>query len=192
MLVELAQEDKAQQSPETQESPKTQTKPVKKKRTAKQYAISFFIRLGITAAAVTLLLVFVAGVYVNHTNSAYPMIKDGDLCLTYKLAELAPGDAVAYEQSGEMRFGRVVALESDTVEIRDDCIFVNGRAVLEDTVFPTTAEGSAISYPYKVPKDSVFVLNDFRSDNSDSRTLGGIKLEDCRGKVVFIMRRRGI
>lgn len=164
----------------------------KKKRTAKDYAINFFVRVAVTVLAVCLLLTFVAGVYVNHANSSYPMIKDGDLCLTYKLGKLSQGDVVAYKSGKDLKFGRVIAFAGDTVEIKDDYIAVNGYGIFEDTVYATSAEGSAISYPYTVPEDSVFVLNDFRSDVSDSRTLGGVKLSDCKGKVVFIMRRRGI
>ena len=167
-------------------------KPKKKKRTAKDYIIGLAVKVGITALVVWLILTFVAGVYVNHKNSSYPMIKDGDLCLTYKLSKLEQGDVVAYDCKGETRFGRVTALEGDTVEIKDDYITVNGNGIFEETVYPTSAEGSEITYPYTVPKNSVFVLNDFRSDVSDSRTLGAVSLDDCKGKVVFVMRRRGI
>ncbi|MGB4091828.1 MAG: S26 family signal peptidase [Ruminococcus flavefaciens] len=44
----------------------------------------------------------------------------------------------------------------------------------------------------QVPENCVFVLNDFRSDISDSRTCGGVPLEDVEGAGVFTMRMRGI
>ena len=171
---------------------KDQPKKKKKKLTAKQYALRLAIKIGITVLVITLLLVFVFGVYVNHSNSSYPMIKDGDLCLTYKLGDIRQGDVVAYEANGETKFARVIALEGDNVEIKNDYVAVNGIGIFEETVYSTSAEGSSISYPYKVPSGTVFVLNDFRSDTSDSRTLGGIPLSDCKGKVIFVMRRRGI
>jgi signal peptidase I len=59
-------------------------------------------------------------------------------------------------------------------------------------VYPTPTEGSAVSFPYKVPDNCVFVLNEYRSDLSDSRTFGGIPLEKIQGTVVFTMRMRGI
>ena len=158
----------------------------------RQYALRLAIKIGITLLVITLLLVFVFGVYVNHSNSSYPMIKDGDLCLTYKLGSLKQGDVVAFEMNGETKFARVIALEGDSVEIQNDYVAVNGIGIFEQTVYSTSAEGSKISYPYKVPSGTVFVLNDFRSDTSDSRTLGGIPLSDCKGKVIFVMRRRGI
>ena len=166
--------------------------PKKKKHTARDYMIGLFVKIAVTVTAVWLVLTFVAGVYVNHTNSSYPMIKDGDLCLTYKLGKLSQGEVVAYDHDGETRLGRVIAFEGDTVEIKDDYIMVNGYGIFEETVYSTTAEGSSVTYPYTVPDNSVFILNDFRSDVSDSRTLGAVSLDDCKGKVFFIMRRRGI
>ena len=176
----------------TEKKEETPKKSKKKKKTAKDHAIRLFVRLGITALVIVLTLTFVLGVYVDHNNSSYPMIKDGDLCLTYKLGKLDKGDVAAIKQNGELRFARVIALEGDTVEIKNDFVSVNGTGIFDDTVYGTTAEGSKIKYPYKVPEGTVFVLNDFRSDTSDSRTLGGIPLSDCKGKVIFIMRRRGI
>ena len=81
----------------------------KRKKTARQYAISFFIKIGVTALVVVILLIFVVGIYVNHSNSGYPMIKDGDLCLTFRLASLHRGDPIVYERDGVTKFGRIVA-----------------------------------------------------------------------------------
>jgi signal peptidase I len=78
------------------------------------------------------------------------------------------------------------------VDIKDDCITVNGYGIFEETVYSTTAEGSSVTYPYTVPDNSVFVLNDFRSDPEDSRTYGAIPRSDVEGEVIFILRRRGI
>jgi signal peptidase I len=164
----------------------------KKKRTAGSYALSFFIKTAVTVLVLCILLTFVAGVFVCHTNCAYPSIKDGDLCITYRLAEPKPGTMIAYKSDDGVRFARVIALEGDKVEIFNDYIMVNDCGISENTVYPTTPEGSAITYPYQVPENCVFVMNDFRSDPSDSRTYGGIPLDDVRGTVVFTMRMRGI
>lgn len=170
----------------------TPPKKPKKKRTAKSYAISFFIKVAITAIVLWVLLTMIAGVFVCHDNSAYPMIKDGDLCITYRLGKFAQGDVIAYKVNGEFRFGRVIAAEGDSVDIMSDYVTVNGYGVFDDTLYPTTSEGASITFPYTVSENCVFVLNDYRSDISDSRTFGAIRLDDVQGKVVFVMRRRGI
>ena len=164
----------------------------KKKRTAKSYAISFFIKIFVTALVLTVVFRIIAGIHICHTNSAYPTIRDGEFCLTYRLADLKQGTMIVYHRDGEVRFGRVIAFSGDKVNIFNDFISVNDYGISENAVYPTSPEGSAISYPYQVPENCVFILNDFRSDISDSRTYGGIPLEDVEGAVVFTMRMRGI
>jgi len=164
----------------------------KKKRTAGSYALSFLIKVIATAAVLFIVFRYVAGVHVCHTNSAYPTIRDGEFCLTYRLADLRQGAMIVYRREGENRFGRVIAFGGDKVSIFDDFITVNGYGISENAVYPTSPEGSSISYPFEVPEGCVFVLNDFRSDISDSRTYGGIPLKDVEGVVVFTMRMRGI
>ena len=169
----------------------SQMKP-KKKRTAKSYAISFFIKVFVTLIVLTVVFRFIAGIHICHTNCAYPTIRDGEFCLTYRLAELKQGTMIVYRHDGEVKFGRVIAFGRDKVSIFNDFISVNDYGISENAVYPTSPDGSAISYPYQVPENCVFVLNDFRSDLSDSRTCGGIPLEDVEGAVVFTMRMRGI
>ena len=164
----------------------------KKKRTAASYAISFFVKIGVTAAVLWILLTFAAGVFICHTNSAYPSVKDGDFCLTNRLAKPVQGSLVVYRHNGEIRFGRVIASGGDRVSIFTDYITVNDYLLSDEAVYPTSPEGSVVSYPYTVPENCVFVLNDYRSDNSDSRTFGGIPQEELQGTVVFTMRMRGI
>ena len=163
----------------------------KKKKTALSYALEFFIKIAVTAAIVAILVIYVVGIYVNHSNSNYPMIKDGDLCITYKLGNLIVGDEIAYLQSGEIRFGRIVAQAGDVVDLQADNLTVNGYGVYEDAVYPTTAEGATLSFPYEVPDGTVFVLNDYRSDATDSRIYGGIPTGQTKGKIFLMLRRRG-
>ena len=49
-----------------------------------------------------------------------------------------------------------------------------------------------ITYPYEVPEGSIFVLGDYRTDANDSRTYGAIPASCIKGKVLTILRRRGI
>lgn len=183
-------------APETKKETPSEKKPGKskkrKKKTAKDFAIEFFIKIGITALVVAALLIFVVGIHVNHGNSAYPMIKDGDLVITYKLDKGQNGVEIAYKFNGKVKFGRIVAKEGDVVDITEQGLLVNGYGVLEDVVYPTTSEGAAISFPYIVPNGTVFVLNDYRSDTGDSRTYGAIPLSEVEGEVILILRRRGI
>lgn len=164
----------------------------KRKRTAKSYALAFLIKTAVTALILWVLFTFFIGIFICHTNSAYPTIRDGEFCLTSRLSQLKQGAMIVYQQDGEVRFGRVIAFGGEQIEIFENYITVNGYGIAENPVYPTSPEGSAISYPYTVPEDCVFVLNDYRSDVSDSRTAGGIPLDAVEGTVVFTMRMRGI
>ncbi len=169
-------------------------KPVKKKkkRTAASYVRSFLIKIGVTAIALWILLSFIIGIFVCHDNNAYPMIKDGDLCITLRLGSVSQGDEIVYRSDGSHRFGRVIARSGDMVEIEAGSVTVNGYAFVEDTVYPTTKDGAQITFPYQVPDDCVFVLNDYRENSNDSRICGGIPLSAVEGRVIFVLRRRGI
>ena len=180
--------DKVIEAKEAQPSAKT----TKRKKTSTDYAIELLIKVAITIAVVVVLCVFVVGIHVNHGNSSYPMIKDGDLVITFKFGQLNQGDEICYKADGETKFGRIVAKAGDAINITDSYVMVNGFGLTEDVVYPTSADGSLIAFPYTVGNGSVFVLNDFRKDVKDSRTYGAIPLKDCEGKVVLVLRRRGI
>ena len=173
-------------------APQKQEPSKRKKRSAASYAAELFIKIAVTILVVWLLCTYVVSVHINHSNASYPMIKDGDLCVSYRLGEIKDGEEVSYKHDGKICFGRVVARAGDTVKIKNGYVSVDDYGVLEDVVYETTEEGSKIEYPYTVPDNSIFILNDFRSDINDSRSFGAVELSDVEGKVVFIMRRRGI
>lgn len=177
---------------ETEDVKTTEKKKKKrKKKSWKYYCARFFAKIAVTVIGCWVLLTYVFGVYVNHNNSSYPMIKDGDLCITSKTSEVVKGDVVAYKKGDRVCFGRVIAKAGEEVDIRDGVVLVDGYNVVEDTVYETSDEESKIKYPYIVPNNEVFILNDFRKEVTDSRVLGGIPEKDLRGELIFLIRRRG-
>ena len=163
----------------------------RKKKTARDYMIELIIKVAVTAIVIIILLTLVIGIHVNHGNSSYPMIKDGDLVITYRIGEPVEGDAVIYRQDGQVRTGRIAACAGDVVEISGGCVKVNGYLISDGSVFDTP-EGDGITFPYTAPQHSVFILNDFREDLNDSRKAGATDLDDVEGKIIFVIRRRGI
>ena len=111
--------------------------------------------------------------------------------LTLKRAKIIVEDEIAYKHGDTVCFGRVVAKAGDVVDIQEDILTVNGYGVYENAVYPTTAEGATITFPYTVPADTYFVLNDYRSDPTDSRIYGGISAKETKGKIFLMIRRRG-
>ena len=166
----------------------------KDNKVLKYYWKTTILRFVITSLILFILFYFVVGVHVCHDNSQYPMIKDGDLVITYKLDhKLHQNDAVLFKDSnGKKRFGRVVAFENDKVQVFSDFIKINDSQLNEITPYSIDMDNVGIDIPYTVPGDTVFILNDYRSNLDDSRVFGGVNNSDIEGKIIFIMRRRDI
>lgn len=150
------------------------------------------IKLSVVALVIWLALIYVFGVFRLSGNNMYPALKDGDLCITYRLDPYYSSDVVVYRVGEEIRFGRIVARAGDTVNGDSTGLLVNGGHPSEEIFFPTQMLGTNLTLPVTLKKGEVMILNDFREDFSDSRTYGVINVEDLEGKVIFIFRRRGI
>ena len=88
--------------------------------------------------------------------------------------------------------GRVIAREGDVVNIDENgTLHVNGTVQGGEIMYPTYAK-EGIEYPYKVPEDSIFILGDYRTQTEDSRDFEAIPIDDVEGKVITILRRRGL
>lgn len=133
----------------------------------------------------------VFGIYIVKGNPMYPSLRDGDLCITYRLQPYTLNEVVAYRYGDEVRFGRVVAKAADTVEItQENILLVNGIQPAEEIFYPTVSaqEGQFMT---EVSERHWFILNDLRTDLSDSRTYGCIETDALQGKLIFLLRRRG-
>lgn len=149
------------------------------------------IKILVFALVIWLLLLFVFGVFRMSGNNMYPMLKDGDLCVTYKLEEYHSSDVVAYRVDEELRFGRIIARAGDTVDGDEQGLLINKVHPNEEIFYPTQILETNLSLPCKLGEGEFVVLNDYRSDLDDSRTYGVIKKDALEGKVIFIFRRRG-
>ena len=150
------------------------------------------IRIAALAVIGFVLLHFVIGVFINHSNDMFPAVRDGDLCITYRLKKPAYEDIVAYKVGGERHFGRIVGLPGDVIEMGWSAGYtVNGTAPYETVFYDTTkVDGSTLEYPYTVGEKEIFVLNDLRDNGTDSRLYGAIPLSDTDGSLVLLWRHR--
>ena len=151
------------------------------------------IRIVLLAAAGWLLLTQVFLITQVSGNGMFPALKDGDLVFAFRLQqEYAKKDVVVYEVDGQEYIGRIAARGTDVVTLDDSgTLLVNGTVQSGEILYPTYAEGE-LEYPYVVPEGCVFVLGDYRTQTVDSRTLGAVPMGDVRGKVITILRRRGL
>lgn len=157
---------------------------------------AFLVKWGLIAAVIALLLVFVMGFHIQEGNRMYPFLMDGDLAVTYRLDPYRVGDVVRYNRpdTGKAAFARIVALGPGVVEVTTEGQLIVNGAVPEERVFYTTRplEGSPILYPITLREGECFLLDDFRENGEDSRLYGPVPAASLGGKVVYVLRRRGI
>jgi len=126
-----------------------------------------------------------------------PEIKDGSRVLVDKSVLLRDdyvpetGIVMAYncdvyseEGNGSVLFGRVAAHGGDTVQIKDNILYVNGRPYDDYMQQPANMDETA---KLKLDEDEIFVLCDDRRFSMDSRNeaVGILELDDCIGRVCF-------
>ena len=142
-----------------------------------------------------LLFTFLFGIIRYQDTSMTPAIKAGDLVVFYRYATSGyqPQDVIVLDFHGQRQVRRVVATAGDTVDITSEGLVINGAPQQEREIYQKTeryAEG--VKFPLTVPEGQVFVLGDSRTDASDSRIYGCVKIDDTVGKVMTVIRRRGI
>lgn len=163
----------------------------KKKNKVRRRALRLLLKLGLVFLAGWFALTFVFGVHRVSGNDMYPALRDGDLCITYKIGASYAGDTVAYKTPDGIRMGRVVAREGDTVDGDEKGLILNGAPPAEEIFYPTQMLDTALTLPVRLEKGEYLILNDYRSNLHDSRTYGIISQSALDGKVIFLFRRRG-
>jgi signal peptidase I len=159
----------------------------------KETVLRFIMKLAAVVLVVWAIFTFVFGIRQVSGETMYPRLRDGDLILYYRLEQdYAIDDVVAFRVDDNVREGRIVAQSGDVVDLTEGQLVVNGNVEQEEIFYQTYPQDGEITYPYTVPENSYFVLCDFRTNGFDSRTYGAIPQSDLDGKVITVLRRRGI
>lgn len=114
-----------------------------------------------------------------------------------KVRDPKPGDVIVFKYPADPSkdyIKRCIAVEGQTVEIRDKQVFVDGELIENppESKFVDPYIYSASSAPRDnmpltvVPEDCLFAMGDNRDNSADSRYWGFVPYENLKGKAIFI------
>lgn len=154
---------------------------------------SLLFRLIVLLIALYVLLGHVFLLTQVSGNNMFPAVKDGDVLFAYRLqSDYAKNDVVVVEVDGKRHVGRIIGREGDVIMMDESgSLLLNGTTQGGEIMYPTYAR-DGISYPYVVPDGHIFILGDYRTQTEDSRDFGPIPSDSIVGKVITVLRRRGI
>jgi signal peptidase I len=109
----------------------------------------------------------------------------------------ARGDIIVFKYpNDETRdfIKRIIAVGGDTVQVKDNQVWLNGKLQDEPYVRPGSFRETSPTHcgymygcePMRVPEGSYFVMGDNRDNSQDSRYWGFVKREKIRGKAFLI------
>ena len=115
----------------------------------------------------------------------------------------APGDLVIIESPEDESkdlFKRCIAIEGQTIEIRNKVIYVDGKAFknppgvknTDPRILPARFIKRDNYAPYKVPEGHIFVIGDNRDNSYDSRHFGAIPLTNIKACPRLILFSRDV
>ncbi len=86
---------------------------------------------------------------------------------------------------------RVIGLPGESMEIRDDGIYIDGRreaqperiASIRYVSSVARAPQSGVTYPYKIAVDTYFLVGDNTTNSFDSRFWGSLSRQSILGRV---------
>jgi len=123
----------------------------------------------------------VSPIRVNGT-SMDPTLNDKDIMLldeiSYRFSDIERFDIVVVKEEDEYLIKRVIGLPGETVEYKNDKLYIDGKYVKEDFKHKETFDFSTT-----LGKDEYFIMGDNRTNSTDSRVFGPISRDKIMGKT---------
>ena len=132
-------------------------------------------------------------------DSMEPTLTNGDYLILNKVSSIERFDIVVFpppDQDDTQYVKRVIGVPGDSIEYRDDVLFLNGEpteqifledSLQKDATIYTSGDFTLLTLfgVDTVPEGQYFVLGDNRLNSRDSRAFGFIDEESILGKVSF-------
>ena len=160
----------------------------KYKRRYKRVLRSTIYSLIVVAAVAVLVATIWMPVLQIYGASMTPTLDEGDIVISIKGSDFAPGDLVAFYMGNKILVKRCIAGPGQWVDIdADGNVYVDGKLLDEPYLTEKALGDCDIEFPYQVPDNRYFCMGDHRSTSVDSRstTVGCVSDEQIVGKIVF-------
>ena len=160
----------------------------KYKRRYKRVLRSTIYTLIVVAAVAVLVATIWMPVLQIYGASMAPTLDEGDVVISVKGSDFAPGDLVAFYMGNKILVKRCIAGPGQWVDIdADGNVYVDGELLDEPYLTEKALGDCDIELPYQVPDNRYFCMGDHRSTSVDSRstTVGCVSDEQIVGKIVF-------
>ncbi len=106
---------------------------------------------------------------------------------SYLFSEPQRGDIVVFHYPGDPEedyIKRLIGLPGDTVEIREQVVYVNDVALVEPYINEACNPSRCRDNAWTLGADDYFFMGDNRNHSSDSRSFGPVNREYIVGKVI--------
>ena len=153
-----------------------------KKETVKKNYIKEFLPYFMIILVVVLIKTFVVSPIRVNGASMDPTLNDKDIMLldeiSYRFSDIERFDIVVVKEEDEYLIKRVIGLPGETVEYKNDKLYIDGKYVKEDFKHRETFDFSTT-----LGKDEYFIMGDNRTNSTDSRVFGPISRDKIMGKT---------
>ena len=104
--------------------------------------------------------------------------------ISYRFSDIKRFDIVVIKKDKEYLIKRVIGLPGETVEYKDNKLYINGEVVEENFNHKDTDD---YILDKEIPEGYYFVVGDNRPDSLDSRYIGLINKKDILGKTNLVL-----
>lgn len=163
-----------------------------------EFLVAFLVMIGV----ILLLRTFVMEPFEIPSGSMLTTIEIGDRVFAEKVTVAIdrmpePGEIVTFvnpRDDSETLIKRVIAVEGQTIDLRDGAVYVDGVQLDEpytnhQSTKPMRCDGkvqtSDIVYPFTIPDGCFWAMGDNRGNSADSRVFGPVDASSVTGHAVF-------
>lgn len=138
----------------------------------------------ITAIVILIRMFIISPVRVDGT-SMFPTLSNNEFLLLSKYDQSYERfDIVVLKYKNERLVKRIIGLPGETVEYKDNRLYINGKEIEENFAYIDTEDFKLSELGYeKIPENYYFVVGDNRGSSLDSRMIGLINKKDLQGTI---------